>query len=287
MTEQISVTTDTGRFALVPEWVLTLDVSDKAIRLYALLAVRWADRTTGECWPTRKTIADALGCSTHTVTRATSELEDAGALSVVRRRRDDGNNEPNIYVVHRVPGSKNAPTPGSKNAPTPGYKNAPTGVHGCAPNQNQEPKPVELDLSSVLAEPTLTVDDVEPASASEDQDRARRLCEYFIEAMLKADPEAKRPNITKAWIAEADRMVRLDKRDRREIAAVIDWVFTDPAGAFWIPNIRSVPKLRIQFDRLRQQRMAKASGGPSTLSRPVERDEIQDGRIDLSGFGDR
>lgn len=274
--DQVTVTTDTGRFALVPEWVLTLPISDKALRLYALLSVRWADRDTGECWPSRRTIADALGCSVDTVTRATAELEAVEAITVHRRRDEDGTNRPNVYVIHRIPatsGCKSAARGSGKSAARGSGKSAPTSPQKSVPNQNQELEPVEPVLSSSA--------ETAPTSTPSD-DRASKLCDFFVEQLMAADPHAKQPRITKQWLAEADRMLRLDKRDPREVAAVVRWIFADPAGAFWIANCRSVPTLRRQYDKLRVQ--MTSTKRPRTTGAPiVGRDELVTGRISIAG----
>lgn len=96
--------TDSGPFALVPAWVLTSGVSDRAVRLYGLLALR-ADSDTGECWPSRATLAREAGCSPKSVDRALRELRDVGALSWHARFRGGDGTTPqtsNLFVIHRV-----------------------------------------------------------------------------------------------------------------------------------------------------------------------------------------
>jgi hypothetical protein len=95
------VYSDTGPFAIVPEWLLVADVSDRAVRLYAVLA-RYADQA-GECWPMRRTLADRLGCSVDSVDRAVRELKKAGAVRVEPRRTAGGDQTSNTYTVVRLP----------------------------------------------------------------------------------------------------------------------------------------------------------------------------------------
>lgn len=92
---------DTGPFSLVPEWVLDSTVSDRALRLYAVLA-RYADRDDGTCFPTRRTLADRLRCSLDSIDRAKAELVDAGAIAWNQRAGTDGDLTSNEYTVHRV-----------------------------------------------------------------------------------------------------------------------------------------------------------------------------------------
>lgn len=75
-------------FAIVPERVIDADVSDRAVRLYALLD-RYAG-ADGHAYPSRATLARRLRCSPDTVDRAVRELEAAGLVDVERRRLEDG-----------------------------------------------------------------------------------------------------------------------------------------------------------------------------------------------------
>jgi hypothetical protein len=72
------------RFAIIDEWLLDLDISDRAIRLYAVLA-RYADSETHKAYPSRGTLAERLRCSKASVDRASQELVDAGAMTKKQR----------------------------------------------------------------------------------------------------------------------------------------------------------------------------------------------------------
>jgi predicted transcriptional regulator len=67
------------RFAIVDEWVINLDISDRAFKLYAILA-RYADNNTHKAFPSRDTLAERLRCSKASVDRAVLELVDAEAI---------------------------------------------------------------------------------------------------------------------------------------------------------------------------------------------------------------
>ena len=68
-------------FAVIPEWVLALAVSSNAIRVYCCLR-RFADNSTGECFPSRKLLAMRARVSISTLDRSIKELSDAGAISI-------------------------------------------------------------------------------------------------------------------------------------------------------------------------------------------------------------
>jgi hypothetical protein len=72
------------RFAIIDDWILDLNVSDRAIRLYAILS-RYADNETHKAYPSRVTLAKRLQCSASSVDRATRELIEAGALDKKQR----------------------------------------------------------------------------------------------------------------------------------------------------------------------------------------------------------
>ena len=90
---------DTGPFALIPEWVLDREISDRAVRLYGLLA-RYADKD-GESWPSRRTLSERLRCSLASVDRALDELAGAGAIDRGLRYGEKGQTS-NLYRVLRV-----------------------------------------------------------------------------------------------------------------------------------------------------------------------------------------
>jgi hypothetical protein len=89
------------RFSIVPEWVLDAGLSDRGIRIYALIA-RYADNDTLQAFPSRETLADRALCSVKSVDRAISELVAAGALRKAHRKNGDSY-QSNLYTVRRIP----------------------------------------------------------------------------------------------------------------------------------------------------------------------------------------
>ncbi len=75
-----------NRFAIIPEWVISLDISHTAFRLYAVLA-RYADNITHQAFPARATLAQRLQCSEKTVDRAVEDLVAHGAIHKQSRGR--------------------------------------------------------------------------------------------------------------------------------------------------------------------------------------------------------
>ena len=96
------VGSDTGPFAIIPEWLLADPaVSDRAVRLYALLA-RYADYEDGSSFPSRRTLADRLGRSVDSIDRAARDLEAAGGLIIEHRQDDAGDPTTNRWTVVRT-----------------------------------------------------------------------------------------------------------------------------------------------------------------------------------------
>ena len=91
-------------FAVLPEWVLYLPISANAVRVYCVLR-RYADNSTGECFPSRKTAAMKARVSVQTFDRCIKELVDHGALKVRPRKNAAGDWSSNLYTVMSYPQS--------------------------------------------------------------------------------------------------------------------------------------------------------------------------------------
>lgn len=89
-------------FSMLPTWLLKSGMSDKAMRVYLVLANR-ADRQTGQTWPGRSLIAKESECSLRTVDRALEELIGLGAISKRQRPVDGSYFQSSIYTVHKMP----------------------------------------------------------------------------------------------------------------------------------------------------------------------------------------
>ena len=75
-------------YAVIPEWILDADIGPVAVRLFAVL-----DRFVGRnetAWPSRATLARRLNVTKPTIDTAIRQLVEIGAMTVTRRRSDDG-----------------------------------------------------------------------------------------------------------------------------------------------------------------------------------------------------
>jgi hypothetical protein len=94
-----TVVSDVGQFAIVPTWLLASGVSDRAVRLFACLAGKYADFKTQEACPSRRALATDLGCSLSSADRAIDELIRVRALAVEPRQATNGDFISNIYKI--------------------------------------------------------------------------------------------------------------------------------------------------------------------------------------------
>jgi hypothetical protein len=125
-------------FARLPEWVLDAAISDKAVRLFAVL-LRHADKG-GKAFPSRARIADRLHCSIDSVDRAMAELKHLGAVHVEQQGGRPGEAwKTNIYRLLRQPSRTAAATPGRMPADN---LAAPVPDEREPPNESQEPTPI-------------------------------------------------------------------------------------------------------------------------------------------------
>jgi len=84
-----------------------------------------------------------------------------------------------------------------------------------------------------------------------------KLTQYLINWITKNDPDShiiarlkEESALQDKWVEECRRLRVLDKRSPELIKNVITW---SQKNSFWKTNIRSMSKLRIQFDTLRMQ----------------------------------
>lgn len=96
-------------FAMIPEWLLDSEISDRAVRVWCVLS-RHAS-TEGKAWPGRPKLAERLGCSLASLDRAIAELVDAGAVSVEAHHRPDGSRATNSYWMWPATPSSPVRTP--------------------------------------------------------------------------------------------------------------------------------------------------------------------------------
>lgn len=95
-----------------------------------------------------------------------------------------------------------------------------------------------------------------------------RLAKLLLNEIRGNDPNYKEPNLQK-WAESFDRLVRIDKRDPKEIAKLVRWCQRDE---FWRANILSASKFREKFGALKLKAEKPA---PGTKTPQQERREIK------------
>lgn len=85
---------------------------------------------------------------------------------------------------------------------------------------------------------------------------AERLCAHLADRIESNG--SKRPAITQRWRDAARLMIDRDALTEEQVHRAIDWCQDDE---FWLINIKSMPKLREHYDRLRQEAQRKARAG--------------------------
>ena len=132
------IQSDIGRYGITPEWLLDSDISDRAIRLFAVLAAKYINRDTDKAFPARSLLASDLRCSTDSIDRAIKELETIGAVEVERRTLGKERITSLYKVCYvQVPSRQDAATSPQE-----------SGIEPESVNQNQQP---EIPSSSANA----------------------------------------------------------------------------------------------------------------------------------------
>lgn len=99
------------------------------------------------------------------------------------------------------------------------------------------------------------------ALVAEDRPDVERICEHLAEQIEARG--SKRPTITTRWRNEGRLLLDRDGRTEEQVHACIRWLFTSTHrdAQFWRTNVRSMPKLREEYDRLRELAERPPSGG--------------------------
>ena len=132
------------------------------VAVYAVLQ-RYADRTTGQCWPSVPTMAATLNLSPRCVQKYLRHLARLGLIDIASRRAADGDHTSNLYTVHdptqpealrrRRRGGAPRTGGGAYGAPPPQEKRHVV-HHPPAPGADEQ-SPKEQDLTSVSTLKTL------------------------------------------------------------------------------------------------------------------------------------
>jgi DNA-binding transcriptional MocR family regulator len=98
-------------YGRVPARAAIAGLSGAAHKVLTLICCVYADRKTGQCYPSTNTMAKDLGLDRRTVQRAITALKRAGLVRVDRRRDVAGDADSNLYTVLLRPEGVAADTP--------------------------------------------------------------------------------------------------------------------------------------------------------------------------------
>ncbi|WBP89487.1 hypothetical protein [Kitasatospora cathayae] len=125
------------------------------------------------------------------------------------------------------------------------------------PKQTRTKTEAETETETEVEEVLRTSSRARRKAGHDEPPRAdvERVCRALADA-VEANG-SKRPTITKQWRDEARRLIDIDGRTVDQILGAIDWSQND---SFWRSNVRSMPKLRQQYDQMRLQAMRGQPG---------------------------
>lgn len=170
------------------------------------------------------------------------------------------------------------------------------------PSPSPSPSPSSDKRSSSQPDGATALEHPEPDGNREEKAKlkannklyAEDTTEYKLAYLLRSEiltnlPDARVPRASPEgmakWCAEINRMMRLDKRDPDEIAALIRWVQSD---SFWRANILSPKKLRDKWEtvKLQAHRKGELDDGRTNGQRSQYPRENQSefNKIDFSQF---
>jgi len=175
-------------FATIPRWLYRIGISDRAFKLYCILAQMQGSRGK-ESHPSRATLVRMTGSSVRSVARALAELEEWGAIKIVERFRPDGGRASSSYVIYYHNPVENEPgtwtdspltTPQGHGWPTPrGHGWPMPRVTGGLPKNNNLSEE-EPNLENKVSSPTATP----PRTRSSRKDEPKVLSQEDIDALV-------------------------------------------------------------------------------------------------------
>lgn len=218
----------------------------------------------GFCWATNAYFAELYGMSKDRISRLIGILEKKGYISV-HVERNEKNEVVKRYIKLSV---AEIPIPSGENNENPTVKNNDTSTV-----KNNEENNINLNNTRMN---NTSLKEVSPPGGHVPktiEPKAIELAELMYSLHKEIDPKVKKPNM-ESWAADIEKINRLDNRSYEDIEKVIRWIKTP--GNFWLPNIMSGKKLRIQFARL----ILEVNNVRNRQQKPIIKNDIYTGNGD-------
>lgn len=233
-------------FAMIPEWVLDAEVSDRAIRLWCVLH-RYAD-ADGRAFPGRPKLAVRLGCGVSSIDRALNELVRLHAITVEPHYRADGSRTANSYWLWPSTPPVEGTVPTGDKGVRPDLTPPPPAQHaaGGTENQgteNQEDTPAAdgsdehpgHEVVRAFYDWCETQNRPKPTLPAGRQGNQFMALVHIVENLLEAGwsvPEVKVAlTVTRAFTTDAMTFSLTERRQQRGAAKPIDTDRARPSGA--------------------------------------------------------
>ena len=258
-----SITTDM-KFAVVPQWVIGSQISDRAYRVYTLLCM-YADNETGAAFPSYRTMADRLGWERQKVRIGVKELQHAGLIECSPQFAN-GRQTSNLYVVRRSPIDNQQPVnkPVDDGGDTGGGRvvSQPGGVSKRIPPGGSKLIHQELDHNQLDHKNKNVTSDVAVGDLEHDDysDTVVQLSRVFAQLVKQNGHKlpAKGSKAADQWLTAMDRLLRIgppgdgvEPVPADEVARVMKWALQE--SDFWPSVIRSLPNFRAKFSVIASQ----------------------------------
>ena len=101
------------------ELIDDIEKFDKNDLLCYMVLCRYANNSTGECYPSYKTIAEKMRVGVSTAMKAIKSLESKGVIEISSRKNETGGDTSNLYTIKDIKQyyeNKKAPTGGTVEA---------------------------------------------------------------------------------------------------------------------------------------------------------------------------
>jgi hypothetical protein len=160
--------------------------------------------------------------------------------------------EKNLWIIHETPEGTYIQDPRFREFQVPNPKEAPSKILPII-KKLKKPKGYNQDTIKNVSGDNQDLHSGSGSGSGSDKYSSDSnevgLALLLYEKILKNDPKAKKPDIQK-WAKDMDLLLRVDKRDPKEVEKIIVWC---QEHEFWKSNILSPAKLRKQYPTLRLQ----------------------------------